>query len=466
MFEPKHKKDRDYNGLTMLRDFWEMVSENFEDLVSGVAGWSKQHIEAPVLDHADGSVTIEKLSKEVVDMLGNNNGGDSYTKEQVDELFSKLGDTVAVIGDDLDVKSVDKQGIYTDGNSYLIVVGNVNGGAKYYFDKTGLSVQSMKDKEYSDWIPVQLSSDSSLTTEAKTVIGAINELVLKSSTYVKGFQYAMEQEKQDKQIEKKMEETILYSGAVYNAPEWTNQPTYTGAFDSSFNVNDFYYVTLKDADGNALPSGQFMLKSSFDDTATVYSSVFTLENLNTGLTTLTENYPVEFFEIGASHRMGDAGVSAIIQDIDAWNISNGTGSIRIVVQGEVIPMSTNLYHYSHFKTDENVKFYHSTNATSAFQGESTKDIVAYTNFPELNNVGNMLFDDTVLKKDGNRYFSVERKVVVRYNEKYKNSKVYQIYGFGKALSDDINITSVALRMNSDKNGMFRNGTKITVLEVK
>ena len=464
MFEPKHKKDRDYNGLTTLQDFWKMVSENFEDLVFGVSGWSKRHIEASVLDHADGSVTKAKLSKEIRDILENINV-DSYTKEQVDELFSKLGDTVTVINAGSDIKSVDKQGIYTDGNSYLIVVGNVNGGAKYYFDKTGLSVQSMKDKEYSDWIPVQLSSDSSLTTENKTVIGAINELVLKSSIYVKDLQYKMKQEEQDKQIEKKMEETILYSGMAY-APEWTNQPTYTGAFDSSFNVNDFYYVTLKDADGNALPSGQFMLKSSFDDTATVYSSVFTLENLNTGLTTLTENYPVEFFEIGASHRMGDAGVSAIIQDIDAWNISNGTGSIRIVVQGEVIPMSTNLYHYSHFKTDENVKFYHSTNATSAFQGESTKDIVAYTNFPELNNVGNMLFDDTVLKKDGDRYFSVERKVVVRYNEKYKNSKVYQIYGFGKALSDDINITSVALRMNSDKNGVFRNGTKIIVSEVK
>ena len=269
----------------------------------------------------------------------------------------------------------------------------------------------------------------------------------------------------DESLSKKTEEIILYEDVV-NTPEWTNQPAYEGKLDSSFNVNDFYYVTLKDADGNALPSGQFMLKDSYTDDSTVYSTVFLLPDLATGEDTLVENFPVEFTETGTTVTLRDAGVSVINQDIVSWNICNGTGSIRSVLQGEVIPRNTNLYCYSHFKTDKNVASYHSSNGTTAFSGNSTKDIVPYTTIPELANVGNILFDDAVLKKDGNGYFSVERKFVVRYNENYKNAKSYQVFGFGKALSDDINITSVALRMNSDKNGMFRNGTKIIVSEVK
>ena len=42
MFQPKFKKDIDYDKFTSLRDWWGMVSSNFEDLMNGVVGWSKE----------------------------------------------------------------------------------------------------------------------------------------------------------------------------------------------------------------------------------------------------------------------------------------------------------------------------------------------------------------------------------------------------------------------------------------
>ncbi|MBP3447739.1 MAG: hypothetical protein J6K51_01815 [Clostridia bacterium] len=396
---------------------------------------------------ADGSITEEKLAPEVQEKL---NKGDSVPDWALKP--EKPTYTAAEVGT--------------------------------YSKEETQSLLSTKQNTYDDF----------LETYNKTIVGAINEVNERSeaaitaadrffialaekankATTLSGYgitdAYSMDDidrifEEHEAIVSKKMEETVLYK-AVVNTPEWTNQPAYEGNLDSSFNVNDFYYVTLKDADGNALPSGQFMLKDSYTDDSTVYSTVFLLPDLATGEDTLVENFPVEFTETGTTVTLRDAGVSAISQDIASWNICNGTGSIRSVLQGEVIPRNTNLYCYSHFKTDKNVASYHSSNGTTAFSGNSTKDIVPYTTIPELANVGNILFDDAVLKKDGNGCFSVERKFVVRYNENYKNAKSYQVFGFGKALSDDINITSVAFRMNSDKNGMFRNGTKIIVSEVK
>ena len=273
----------------------------------------------------------------------------------------------------------------------------------------------------------------------------------------------LENHRQD--LSKKMEETIFYEDVV-NTPVWTNQPTIEGTLDAAFNTTDFYYVTLKDASGNALPSGRFMLKDSYANDATVYSTVFLLENLNTGTATLVENYPVEFISIGTDYALRDAGITSYVQNTDGLDISSGFGSIRMVLQGEVIPRNTNLYVYPQYKTDKNVVSYHSTNATSALQGDSTKDIVAYTNLPELNNVGNLLYDSTVLKKGGSGYFSLERNVVIRYNEDYKNAKAYQVFGFGKILSENTNIASIAFRLNNVNNGMLRNGTKIIISEVR
>lgn len=40
-FEPKYKKNVDYNKYTTLSEWWKMVADNFEDLVSGVSGWTQ-----------------------------------------------------------------------------------------------------------------------------------------------------------------------------------------------------------------------------------------------------------------------------------------------------------------------------------------------------------------------------------------------------------------------------------------
>ena len=148
-----------------------------------------------------------------------------------------------------------------------------------------------------------------------------------------------------------MEEAILYEDVV-NTPEWTNQPTLVGTLDASFNTSDYYYVTLKDASGSALPSGQFMLKSDFDASATVYNTVFSLADLNTGTGTstqiLTENYPVEFLSVDANVRMRDAGVVAVSNSITKWKLDDGIGKLKITVHGEFIQKNTNGYFYPMF----------------------------------------------------------------------------------------------------------------------
>ena len=263
-------------------------------------------------------------------------------------------------------------------------------------------------------------------------------------------------------VSKKLEETVLYEDVV-NTPEWTMQPGLEGNLDSSFKTDHFYYVTLNDSNGEALPSGRFMLKDTYADGANVYPTVFTLPNLNTGTAILAENYPVEFTSVGLYYSLRDAGITSYEQRLDEFELSN-KGSIRNDVNGEVIPRNTNLYVYSRLKTDKNVSSYHSTNGTTAFQSDSTKDIVLYTTLSELSNVGNMLYDNTVLKKDGSGYFSSERSVVIRYGD--KNAKAYQVFGFGKILSENTNIASISFWLNNVNNGMLRNGTKIIISEVK
>lgn len=263
-------------------------------------------------------------------------------------------------------------------------------------------------------------------------------------------------------VEKALQETILFE-AVADAPVWTNQPTVSGDV-SCFSSDAYYYVTLQDTEGNALPANQFMLKDLYTETVAKYAPVFTLQSLHTGTETLQENDPVEFVFSTDGFQMRDAGIVLYEQKMENFGLNDGTGSIRITVYGEVIPKTSNLYCYSHFKTDKSVSSYHSTNGTTAFQNDSTMDIVAYTAMAELSNAGNMLYDDTVLKKEGSGYFSVERNAVIRYNN--KNAKAYQVIGFGKAAAHNTRLSSIAFRLNNTNNGTFRNGTRFIISEVK
>ena len=265
------------------------------------------------------------------------------------------------------------------------------------------------------------------------------------------------------ELNEKASSAILYEDIV-NTPLWTKQPTFNGVLDASLMESAYYYVTLQDESGNVLPSGQFMLKNSYTADATVYSTVFFLENLDTGTDILTENYPVEIASAGIKFGMRDAGVVLLEASIQKWNLNEKTGSLQTILHGEIIPKHTNLYCYYSFKTDSNVESYHSTNGTTAFQNSATRDIVAYASMPELQYDSTRIFDSCSLQRDGNSRFSMVRECAVRYQE--NKAKSYQVLGYGKTFSIDTNVEKVIFRLNNNNNGVIRNGSVIRILEVK
>jgi hypothetical protein len=101
-----------------------------------------------------------------------------------------------------------------------------------------------------------------------------------------------------------------------DTPIWTNQPTIVGdtALHRDFKkwIDDFYYCTLKNADGSALPSGQFKLMTKYNDPTTAIDQIFQLSNLFTGNSDwLSENMTIDFKEVGNSWKMRNGGVSSV-----------------------------------------------------------------------------------------------------------------------------------------------------------
>lgn len=280
----------------------------------------------------------------------------------------------------------------------------------------------------------------------------------------------LEDHRQD--LSKKMEETILYEGVV-NTPEWTNQPTYEGTLDSAFKTDDFYYVTLEDASGNALPSGQFMLKSSFEDSATVYSTVFNLAGLNAGTDStgkseiLIENYPVEFVELGTTIKMRSAGVSMWQKDVQSladFNINEGVGSVRIAIHGEFVQMTKNGNYYPYFVLTNNVCSYHAEE-TKSVNFDSSKQIIPYIVQSGTVYGRNRIFDSCELTNDGCGYFSVKRTSIIKYGI----AKIFHKTGtaYGNTITDSkTELKAIMVSVSGSNNGVIRNGTHIYVTEVK
>ena len=97
-----------------------------------------------------------------------------------------------------------------------------------------------------------------------------------------------------------------------DTPIWTKQPTIAGTLDETFQKwdNDYYFVTLKDTSGTALPAGQFKLTAAENGYATAINQIFNLPNLDTGNNgSLTENKYVDFKEIGTGWKLRHAGVT-------------------------------------------------------------------------------------------------------------------------------------------------------------
>ena len=83
---------------------------------------------------------------------------------------------------------------------------------------------------------------------------------------------------------------------IIDTPVWETQPSITGVLDSSFKLwnESIYYVTLKNTDGTALPSGQFKLCASLNGYADAIDQIFTLDSEN-----ITENKVVDFKKISS-----------------------------------------------------------------------------------------------------------------------------------------------------------------------
>lgn len=262
------------------------------------------------------------------------------------------------------------------------------------------------------------------------------------------------------ELSHKMEATVLYEGVV-NTPVWENQPSVSGDV-SVFQPGSYYYVTLNDADKNPLPQGTFMLKDSFEDTATVYSPRFTLNNLNTGMDTLAENVPVEFT---GELQLRDAGVTAVSYAVPNWNFEENAGCLQITVHGEFIQRNAAGYFLCQYETDKNVEAYHSTNGTTAFQQSAGKQIVPYSPLGGTVYGKNRIYDNCTISRNGKGYFSLRRDSVIKYSS--NKVKTTQVFGYGNGLDSQTCVTGVIFYSNdSAKGGVIRNGSFIRISEVK
>lgn len=278
-------------------------------------------------------------------------------------------------------------------------------------------------------------------------------------------------EEQEAVVAKKTEETILYEDVV-NTPKWTNQPAVlSGDVASTFDANDFYYITLKDADGTALPSGQFMLKDFYTEAATVYPVVFSLSNLNTGSTTLVENYPVEFTSVGIIPKMRDAGVWEVAYNPSEWKLNGNNGSLSFVCDGQFIQRVSSAYFVSNFQTDKNVSHYHSVDATAYQTDSASKNMGIYI---VLNNgkayKTSKFYNEYTITRISDTRYKTQRTVTLRYiNFADGTPKVMSgnECGHGEIQQGDTFLKKINVQVAVATNrGFIRNGSVIRVTEVK
>ncbi|MBO5408892.1 MAG: hypothetical protein J6A61_05815 [Clostridia bacterium] len=459
-FEPKYKKGRDYTGKTTLRQFWKQMAANFEDMADGVAGWTKKHIDAAELDHADGSVTKRKLASEVLDMLGSS----SVSPEQIQEAVEEYLTNNPII-EEIEEEEIDRVfnfGIYKIAIRRSIGSSILNYGPELLFvTYDGLVSNS------GDGIQIRITGTGVLyRNKAPGVPGEPRVWESEWKEYggsVDLSNYYTKDETKELVNSSVTKETILYEDVV-NPPEWTNQPTYEGTLDSAFNTTDFYYVTLKDASGNTLPSGQFMLKDSRGTNATIYSTVFSFSVPASGV--LVENFPVEFTEIGETVKMRDAGVWRIAYTPETWNLKGSTGSMKIKVIGEFVQREDNAYFLPVFGTRQNVSNYHSGHKT-AMQSASAKQIIPFASL-SANYKTNRFYEESVLERNGDKNFTFKRRGFLRYIKDGDTTYSiidYDTVGYGDILTET-ELSSVAIQTASkETRGMIRNGTIIRVSEV-
>lgn len=267
-------------------------------------------------------------------------------------------------------------------------------------------------------------------------------------------------EEHGQELSKKLEETVLHEEVV-NTPEWQNQPTYEG--NLAIDTSDFYYVTLKNTDGTALPSGQFKLMPMYDKYAEAYETVFTLDGLKTGNSgTLTENLPVEFT---MDYKMRTAGVERVAVTMDLPTDSS-LGKLTIETTGQFIKKSKVGYFASNFTANKTVAHYNSGNTTTS-NSEGDRNIWHFVNNQGDDYKIGKFVDTLELQMNGEKSFITHRHSLLRYisygTTTYKNIPTDSV-GFGFILSENTKIIEIS--SYAVTSGYIRNGSVFTVTEVK
>lgn len=259
-----------------------------------------------------------------------------------------------------------------------------------------------------------LLDESQLTTTAKTVVGAVNEL----------------------NTNKNNKPTI--QKFVVDTSIWTIQPTISGSLDASFKASpeEFYFVTLKDIDKSVteasavftsttikitettatfaigdeisiayssiyqnnnkatitnvsnngtqttytfaastwtagtsttdiimattkdLPANQFKLIYFKDCPASMINQVFTLADLNTGIETLIENFVVDFKQVGIGWQLRNGGYYSISLDTNSKNIKIRTNML----------LPSNYYLYMKLSPYNTVNYYTYSMVSGGYSG--------------------------------------------------------------------------------------------------
>ena len=255
----------------------------------------------------------------------------------------------------------------------------------------------------------------------------------------------------------KLSETVITK--VVDTPVWSTQPTVDGELLGDFKTTDFYYVTLRDTDGSKLPDGQFKLMPYVDKYAEAYEQIFYRS------TVPSENFPVDFKEVGASFKMRDAGQSSVSFDIGKK--FKDINRLELSAVGHYIQQRGGADYFApHFTMSQKCRSY--SNSTATWDYDSNTMIWHYTALNGTGYKANWFRDSFYLQKNGTNTFTSSRKCSLRcvaYGGSTVEKKGCNTVGYGWVPSEDTIVYGVTLT-TIGTSGFIRNGTEITVKEVK
>jgi hypothetical protein len=310
----------------------------------------KRHIENTPLDHPDGSVTENKLSAELKAKIANiptdlkdlteDETHKVVTDEQINEWNSKE-DGEAV--EEHDTNETAHEAKFNTKLSFTDITNALDDldsyqTAGYYFGK-----YAYPNGDVADYILLVVANDVALYGKFIRQILFTNSYVMERNYFILEFidetpvwewtewYYFVNSRdtylKYDLYTKTEIEAMKAVAGGlatlnanskvvqmpevakvttIIDTPVFSIQPTITGSLDASFetSLTNYYYVTLKDTLGVALPSNQFKLTLIKDGYATAVNQIFTLTSLATGNSgTLAENSRVDFKEIGVDWKL-------------------------------------------------------------------------------------------------------------------------------------------------------------------